>query len=361
MRVSILKISLYDLIWASCDWGATLNPKAVRSSQKEISMKVIIPTAGSGTRLRPHTFTSPKTLIHVAGRPLLDYLLEPLAEIPDLSELIFIVGDNGEQIGEYVEKHCNLPTTYLWQNDPKGLGHAISLAKERDNGEPILILLGDKIFERGYEKIVQNAYTVIGIKMVENPQAVGIVETDGEFITRLIEKPANPPTNLVIEGVYYIQNSELLFYCLDEIIEKDIRNHNEYQLTDGLQLMVEYGEQMKVEFINSLHCGTLDQLLDANRSILEKRASQIYRFPNSVIIPPVFIGEDAVIEGAVIGPYVSIGSGARVMNAIVRDTIIHPNAEVQDILINQSLIGSDARVHGDVHQLNIGSASQINV
>ncbi len=324
-------------------------------------MKVIIPTAGSGTRLRPHTFASPKTLIHVAGRPILDYLLKPLVKLADLSELIFIVGDNGEQVREYVERHYDLPPTYLWQNEPKGLGHAISLAKGRGNGEPVLILLGDKIFECSYQKIVQNPYTVIGVKMVENPQAVGIVEMDGEFITRLIEKPQDPPTNVVIEGLYYIQNSELLFHCLDEILEKDIRTQNEYQLTDGLQLMMEYGEQMKVEMVNSLHCGTPDQLLDANRSILEKRAPQIYRFANSVIIPPVFIGECAVIENAIIGPYASIGSGTRVVNAVIKDAIIHPNADIQDVLIRRSLIGPDAQVRGGFHQFNVGSSAQIDL
>ena len=324
-------------------------------------MKVIIPTAGSGTRLRPHTFTSPKTLLHVAGRPILDHLLEPLLELPNLSELIFIVGDKGEQIREYVETHYNLPTTYLWQNEQQGLGHAISLAKERDNGEPILILLGDKIFEGGYEKILQSPCTVIGVKVVENPRGVGIVETEGEFITCLIEKPEIPQTNLVIEGAYYIQNSGLLFRCLDEIIERDIRTQNEYQLTDGLQLMLEYGERMKVAFINSLHCGTPDQLLDANRSILEKQSPQDYRFPNSVIIPPVFIGEGAVIEDAIIGPYASIGGGARVINAIIKDTIIHPNAEVRDVLIRRSIIGPDARVSGGFHQFNIGSSTQIDL
>ena len=274
--------------------------------------------------------------------------------------MIFIVGDNGEQIREHVETYSDLPTTYLWQNDPKGLGHAISLAKECDNGEPVLILLGDKIFECGYQKILQNSYTVIGVKMVENPQAVGIVETEGEFITRLIEKPENPPTNLVIEGIYYIQNSELLFRCLDEIIEKDIRTHNEYQLTDGLQLMLEYGERMKVELVDSLHCGKPDQLLDTNRFILEKRASRAYRFPNSVIIPPVFIGEGAVIENAIIGPYASIGNGTRVVNAIIKDTIIHPNADIQNVLITRSIIGPKARVHGDFHQFNIGGEAQID-
>ncbi len=324
-------------------------------------MKVIIPTAGSGTRLRPHTFDSPKTLLHVAGRPVLDYLLEPLLRLPNLSELIFIVGDKGEQIREHIDRYYDLPATFLWQNEQKGLGHAISLAKPHDNGEPVLILLGDKIFECGYQKILQNSHTVIGVKSVENPQACGIVETDGEFITHLIEKPKNPPTDLVIEGVYYIQNSQLLFHCLDEIIEKDIRTQNEYQLTDGLQLMLEYGEQMKVEFVNSLHCGTPDQLLDANRSILQKQAAQIYSFANSLIIPPVFIGEDAAVEEAVIGPFASIGSGARIVNAIIKDAIIHPNTEIQNALISRSLIGSDARVHGSFQRLNIGNSTQIDL
>ena len=235
------------------------------------------------------------------------------------------------------------------------------MAKGRNDGEPVLILLGDKIFECSYQEIVRNPYTVIGVKTVENPQAVGIVEMDGEFITRLIEKPQNPTTNLVIEGMYYIQNSELLFHCLDEIIEKDIRIHNEYQLTDGLQLMLEYGEKMKVEMVNSLHCGTPDQLLDANRSILEKRARQIYRFANSVIIPPVFFGECAVIENAIIGPYASIGSGTRVVNAVIKDAIIHPNADIQDVLIRRSLIGPDARVRGGFHQFNVGGSAQIDL
>ena len=123
--------------------------------------------------------------------------------------------------------------------------------------------------------------------------------------------------------------------------------------------MVEYGERMKVEFINSLHCGKPDQLLDANRFILEKRVSQTYHFPNSVIIPPVFIEEDVVIEGAIIGPYASIGGGTRVINAIIKHAIIHPNAEIQDVLVNRSIIGPDARVYGDFHQFNVGSSARI--
>ncbi len=162
-------------------------------------------------------------------------------------------------------------------------------------------------------------------------------------------------------GDGWFSDNRLLFHCLDEIIERDLRTHNEYQLTDGLQLMLQYGEQMKVEFINSLHCGTPDQLLEANRSILQKRGARNYCFPNSVIIPPVFIGEGAVIERAVIGPYASIGSGSRVVNALIKDAIIHPNAEIQNALINRSLIGPDARVSGRFHQFNVSSSSQIDL
>ena len=150
-------------------------------------------------------------------------------------------------------------------------------------------------------------------------------------------------------------------YCQANFLYAIALTHNEYQLTDALQLMVEYGERMRVEYINALHCGTSDQLLAANRSILEKRASQIYRFPNSVIVPPVFIGEGAIIERAVIGPYASIGNGARVVNSIIKDTIIHPNADLQNVLINQSLIGPDARLYGGFHRFNVDSSSQIDL
>ncbi len=319
-------------------------------------MKVIIPAAGSGTRLRPHTYATPKTLLHVAGRPI----LAPLVGLSDLSELIFVVGNLDDQIRDYVKMNCDLPAAYVRQDKQKGLGHAISLAKERANGEPVLIMLDDGIFEVDCQRLIQSPYTVIGVKEVENPQVFGIVEMEGEFITRLIEKPENPPTNLAIAGMYYIRNSELLFQCLDEIIEKDIRTKDEYQLTDGLQLMLEYGEKMKVESINWLDCGKPDMLLETNRYLLE-RHPQNYQFPDAVLIPPVFIDEDAIIKHAVIGPYASIGKGARIINAIVRDAVINPYADVQNVLISRSLIGESAQVRGHFHRLNVGSSSQIDL
>ena len=323
-------------------------------------MKAIIPVAGIGTRLRPHTYATAKTLIHVAGHPILDHILNPLVELPSLSELIFIVGDSGNQIREYVEANYNLPATYIPQVERQGLGHAISLAKDHAVGEPVLIMLDDGIFDIDCQRFIQSPYTVIGIKEVDNPQAFGIVELEGEFISRLIEKPENPPTNLAIAGVYYVKNSGLLFQCLDEIIEKGIRTKNEYQLTDGLQLMLDYGEKMRVESINWLDCGKPDVLLETNRYLLEKQP-QNHHFPEAVIVPPVFIADDVIIQHAVIGPHVSISKGVRVINAIIKDAVIHPDADIQNVLLNSSIIGESVQVRGDFQCLNVGSSSQIGL
>ena len=170
-------------------------------------MKVIIPAAGMGTRLRPHTYTTPKTLVHVAGRPILAHIVESVIHVDALSELIFIVGEAGNQIREYVVANYKVPSTYIRQENPRGLGHAVSLAKDRTAGEPVLILLDDGVLEVDAQQMLQSPHTIIGVKEVDAPQNFGIVEIEGEFISRLIEKPEHPPTNLAIAGMYYIRDS----------------------------------------------------------------------------------------------------------------------------------------------------------
>jgi glucose-1-phosphate thymidylyltransferase len=321
-------------------------------------MKLIIPAAGIGTRLRPHTYTTPKTLLQVAGKPILAHLLDLFIGLPDLSELIFIVGNLGEQIQAFVKANSHLPATYIRQEQQMGLGHAISLARDAAGGEPILIVNDDGILEVDPRPIVQSRYPVIGVKAVDNPQAFGVVEMNGEFIARLIEKPENPPTNLAIAGLYYIPNSDLLFRCLDELIQKDVRTKNEYQLTDGLQLMLERGERMKTAQINWLDCGKPDMLLETNRYLLKKQP-QNYHVPDVVVIPPVFIAGDATIRHSIIGPYASIGDGAKISHSIIRDSVVQPRAEIQNILLEQSIIGVSAHVCGNFHRLNIGDSSWI--
>jgi glucose-1-phosphate thymidylyltransferase len=250
-------------------------------------------------------------------------------------------------------------------------------------GQPVLITLDDTIFEMDLAAITQDGYSYIGAKEVDDPRRFGIIELENVreahhdetslvwkphqrqrlmgFIKRLIEKPENPPTNIAIVGVYYIQNSSLLFECLQKLIDEDIRTQNEYQLTDGLQLMLERGEKLKVAPVSDWHdCGKPETLLATNRYLLQKH-SQNYSLSNSIIIPPVFIADTAEIENSLIGPYVSIAGGSKVKQAIIQDSIINENAKVENVLLTQSLIGENALVRGQYSRLNVGDSSQIEL
>lgn len=324
-------------------------------------MKVIIPAAGVGTRLQPHTHTMPKALVQVAGKPILGYILNELSVL-DVEELIIIVGYMGDKIKNYVDTHYNFKkTTYVEQKKRLGLGHAINLARDYVEGHPVLITLDDTIFEMDLATIVQDNYSYIGAKEVDDPRRFGVIELENGFIKRLIEKPENPPTNLAIVGVYYIQNSSLLFECLQKLIDEDIRTKNEYQLTDGLQMMLERGEKLKVAPVSGWHdCGKPDTLLATNRYLLEKNSPN-YSVHNSIIIPPVFIADTAEIENSLIGPFVSIADGSKVNQSIIKDSIINENAKVGNALLTQSLIGENVLVSGQYSRLNVGGCSQIEL
>lgn len=324
-------------------------------------MKLIIPAAGEGARLRPHTHTTPKTLVQVAGKPILGHILDKMVNLP-ISDLILIVGYMGKKIKEYVESNYNFKTTYLEQKNRLGLGYAINLASGVVNGEPLLINLDDTILDLNIEKMTNSGYSSIAVKEVANPKRFGVVEMSNGFVKRLIEKPEKPPTNFAIAGLYYIQNSKLLFECLEELIRKDIKTHGEYQLTDGLQNMVEKGEKLCYIPVEKWYdCGKPETLLATNREILAQN-SKTYDIPgaNSVIIPPVFISQSASISNSIIGPYVSIASGARVSDSIIKDTIINENAKVKNVLLCQSLIGENAVVNGKFDKLNVGDSSEID-
>jgi len=324
-------------------------------------MKVIIPMAGSGTRLRPHTYTTPKALVYVAGRPVLEYILDELNSI-DFSELLLIVGDNKEQIRSYMQKnHPELNVRYLEQEKPLGLGHAISLAGNFLDGEDVLITLGDTIFEVNLCNFIDSDYNLIGVKEVEDPKNFGIVELEDGFISKLVEKPQNPPTNLAISGLYFIRNSQLLFNCLNEIINKDIRTKDEYQLTDALELILEKGGKIKAEIIDGWYdCGNPERLLATNRYLLKKR-NQEYNLKNALVIPPVYIADSATIENSIIGPNASIGYEVEIFNSIVRDSIINPKARIESIMLARSLIGEDTVIVGKFKEVNVGDTSKVYI
>ena len=323
-------------------------------------MKVIIPAAGAGTRLRPHTHTTPKALVQVAGKPILGHILDRLSVL-DVAEFIFIIGYMGEKIKNYVDTHYCFKTTYVEQKQRLGLGYAINLARDCVDGQPVLITLDDTILEVDLTTIVQDACSSIGAREVDEPKRFGIIELENGFIKRLVEKPENPPTNIAIVGVYYIQNSPLLFECLQEIIDKDIRTQNEYQLTDGLQLMLEKGEKMKAIPIDGWYdCGKPESLLATNRYLLRKQSNH-YNLSDSIVIPPIYIADTAEIKNSIIGPFVSIADGSQINRAIIQDTIINENAKVENVLLNESLIGENAIVSGRYNRLNVGDSSQIEL
>lgn len=322
-------------------------------------MKVVIPTAGVGTRLRPHTYTLPKVLLPVAGKPIIGHILDELVSL-EMQEVILVVGYLEEKVMEYVNRNYRFRgLQYVRQERREGLGHAVFLTQPFVGTEPILIIYGDTVFEgRLEEGIDQDVDGCIGVKSVDEPQRFGIVEVEGDRVVRLVEKPEVPSSNLAIVGINYIHNSGLLFDCLAELIEGDIRTKGEYQLTDAFQLMVNKGAHLKTFTITGwFDCGKPETLLATNRHLLGK-CLRDYRIEGSVVIPPVFISDTVQVEASILGPYVSVGDGAIILYSIIRDSIIGNGARIENCVLNGSLIGDRASVRGYFNKLNIGDSSE---
>jgi glucose-1-phosphate thymidylyltransferase len=327
-------------------------------------MKAILPVAGVGTRLRPLTHTTPKALVHVAGKPILGHILDSLVAV-GVEEVVLIVGYLGDQIVDYVKSTYSVGVRFVEQPDRRGLGHAIFLAKEEiADDEPVLIVLGDTIFSADLDSILAAGQSAIGVYEVEDPTRFGVVELDGSRIKRLVEKPVDPPSNLAIVGVYYLESSRRLFRALQQIIDQDIKVKGEYQLTDALQLLIEQGEDMSVFPVDDwLDCGNPETLLSSNRLILERNSSGCFSGERQecIFLPPVSIAPSAKITQSIIGPYVSIADGAEVHQCILRNSIVNRNAHVSHVLLSDSIIGEQAVVGGTYTRVNVGDSSDIQV
>jgi glucose-1-phosphate thymidylyltransferase len=323
-------------------------------------MHAVIPVAGIGTRLRPFTHTLPKVLVNVAGKPILGHILDALIA-QGVASATIITGYKGELVQDYVDTTYGLDVTYVEQDEMLGLGHAIWTARESLRDEPVLIILGDTVFDVDLSVLNTAAFSSLGVKHVEDPRRFGVVITDGSFVTRLVEKPETAVSNLAIVGLYYIRDPHVLRTCLDELIEKDIRTKGEYQLTDALQLMVDRGEKFTTFPVDGWHdCGKPETLLETNRFLLNKRPTTTTP-SGCVIVPPVHIDPTATVEHSVIGPYASISKGAVVRNSIVRDSIICDDATVADVTLERSIVGENAEISGRFHSINIGDASVVRL
>lgn len=324
-------------------------------------MHAIIPVAGIGTRLRPFTHSLPKVLVNVAGKPILGHILDTLVA-QGVTSATIITGYKGELVEEYVRSTYELNVTFVVQEEMLGLGHAIWVARESLKEEPVLIILGDTVFDVDLSVLATSQFSSLGVKYVDDPRRFGVVIEEGGFVHRLVEKPETPVSNLAIVGLYFIRRPEALRTALTSLIDNDLRTKGEYQLTDALQLMVDAGEKFTTFSVDGWYdCGKPETLLQTNRFLLTKRNTMPMAPQGCVFVPPVHVDPTAIVEHSVIGPYASVSKGALVRNSIVRDSIISDQATVADIALDQSIIGENAEVTGRFSSINIGDASIVRL
>jgi glucose-1-phosphate thymidylyltransferase len=329
-------------------------------------MKAIIPVAGAGTKLRPHTYTQPKALIPLAGKTILSIIVDQLHEA-GVNDFIFVIGYLGEKIQDYVKvKYPHLNCYFIQQNERHGTGHAIDLAKEIVGDDEVFIVLGDTIADYDVKEMLNSPYSMLGVKKVDDPRNFGVaeIEEDG-FISRVVEKPAIPKSNMALVGLYKIKETAFLFSCLQKIIDSDIKTNDEFNLTDALECMIQSGARFRPYKVqNWFDCGKKDTLLESNATLLKKFGGRVFdreNFENTIILEPVYIAEGCDIKNSVIGPNVTIGENTTINNGIIRDSIIGSYSKLMEIVLKNSLIGSDAEVKGVSRSLNIGDNTAIDL
>jgi glucose-1-phosphate thymidylyltransferase len=323
-------------------------------------MKVIIPMAGYGKRLRPHTFSRPKPLINVAGEPMLKHVLDSLDGLA-IDEYIFIVGYLGDQIEKYVRENYKVKSTFVEQKEMIGQAHAIYLTREHLDG-PAIVLFADTLFEADLT-VINTTDGIAFVRQVEDPRRFGVVEIDPSGqVTRFIEKPTSMENRNVVIGLYYLRDSAHMLRAIEQQMARKAMTKDEYFIADAFQIMVEDGAVFRTQPVtNWLDCGTPDTVLETNRHLLDHGHDNSGQFtqPGVMIIPPVNIHPTAKIVNSIIGPHTTVAAGCHIEHSIIRNTIIDSGAEVVHSLLDQSLIGRDASVGGRYRILNVGDESSI--
>jgi glucose-1-phosphate thymidylyltransferase len=324
-------------------------------------MKAIIPMAGSGTRLRPLTHSRPKALLRVGSKPILAHIIDSLIVI-GCDEFILIISHEGAKIPQYLrENYPGIKIETIIQEETLGLGHAVNLAEKKARGSEIVVIYGDTIIKGELTDLVDNTVDgVIAVKEVDDPRRFGVVNVKDGIITKFVEKPTVPESNLAIVGLNYFKQSDNLFDCLHTVIDKNLKTKGEFQITDAFQMMVESGYKMKPFRIEGwFDAGTQKSLLETNSYMLKKDGNTAC-IEGSVIIPPVFIPENAVIVNSIIGPDVCIGDNAIIEKSIISDSIIGAGAKIKKAVLSGSLIGEYAEVADIARKLSISDHSSLD-
>jgi glucose-1-phosphate thymidylyltransferase len=333
------------------------------------SIKIVIPMAGYGTRLRPHTWSRPKQLVSLAGTSVLSHILDMFKTLPDPEnvEFVFIVGYLGGKIKEYMdEHHPKYKVNYILQDEMLGQSHAIHLAKEFLKG-PMLMVFADTLIETNLSFLANaDADVIAWVKPVPDPRRFGVTEIgeDG-FVKRLIEKPKEMYNNLAVVGFYYFKESANLIAAIEEQMTQGLRLKGEYFLADAVNIMLKHGIKMTTHRVDVwLDAGTADAVLETNRYLLSNghdNSSEVNRRTDVTVIPPVYVHPSADVRTSVVGPYASIGANCVVNNCVIRDSILEDEARVDDIVLDRSLIGQNACVQGHPRSFNVGDNSEISL
>lgn len=324
-------------------------------------MKVIIPLAGKGTRLRPHTHTVPKPMLKVAGKPVMDYVMDDVAKLKGVEQVVYITGHLKEKVEAHARAAYSIPGVYVEQKVQDGTAGAVDLARPYVD-QPVLIIFVDTIFDADLT-VVENSTDdgIIWTKEVEDYQRFGVVVTDANgHMTKIVEKPSTPISKRANIGLYYIKNWKLLYEGIAHVL-KQPANKGEFYLTDAFQYMIDKGAKIRVIDVEGWYdAGKLDTLLDTNRTMLEKgRAAQLGTVKDSKIIEPVRIEAGAVVDGSTVGPNVVIGAGTSLKGCTVRDAVIGEKSTLDGCVLHDSMIGDGVILEGVSGAVTVGDHSEI--
>ena len=324
-------------------------------------MQVIIPLAGKGTRLRPHTHLVPKPMLKVAGRPVMDYVMDRLDGLP-VSELIFITGHLKEQVEAYATSRYTIPSRFVEQKVQDGTAGAVELAR-RHVTEDVLIVFVDTVFEADLTLIQRTtADGIIWAKEVEDYQRFGVVVTDQQgYMTKIVEKPKEPISRLANIGLYYMRDTAALFAGIDAVMAAP-KNKGEYYLTDAFQQMIDRGRKILTAEVGGwFDCGEVKTLLESNAILLQQgRARRPASIPVGVtVVEPVYIEEGVTLERCTLGPNVSIEAGAKVSGGSVRNAIVGRDAVLTDCVIDGAILGDRVQATGLRGSASLGADSEV--
>ncbi|MFO0494224.1 MAG: sugar phosphate nucleotidyltransferase [Flavobacteriia bacterium] len=332
-------------------------------------MKVIVPMAGRGSRLRPHTLTVPKPLVPVGGKPIVHRLVEDIASVcaDKIEEIAFVIGDFGAEVEKElieVAEKLGAKGSIHYQEQPLGTAHAVLCAKEKLEG-PVVVAFADTLFKANF-KIDPNDDGILWVKQIEDPSAFGVIKMNeqGEIVD-FVEKPKEFVSDLAMIGIYYFKDGARLRKELEYLLDNNIIKGGEYQLPDALRRLTEDGCKFKPgEVTEWLDCGNKEVTVFTNQRVLEfdyeankMMVSASAAITDTVIIPPCFIGEDVVIENSVVGPHVSLGKGTEVRGTVIANSIVQQNTKLSNAVIADSMIGSHATYEGMARDLSMGDYS----